>query len=757
MTLRLVLLWQLRGRSIGVPSPPPSLGQVGRPYSIHSAIFLLVRHYLAEIYGVPLLADIFGREGDALLPLFGYECMEYVSNLCIQEGHAIFILSDWTYYDIIIPYLSQQRVLCVIIAPVWEQHDWYGLLLRHCSHLWFFPSCPSALTPLSGQSCGRAPWEVFAAIVDFRSLPASPVIIRSLPTIDICISLGRKAKPCDRVPVSDILSIEACRPASPFRIPFLRDVSLGVVPQDMRSRILDALQYGFASGYQGGSFYQRDFSHKLIGKEEDMALERMMKEVKKGFCLGPFRSCPFPSSWCSSQAIISQLFFIPKHKFIKDSGFRLIANRSFPEGRSFNDLVPRRDSTAFISDYSYFSFQSFIEQIRRLGPRSLISLFDVKDAYKNCKIRPGDLWQQVYRIGDRFFVDLGGMFGSRNAGDSWNLLMEFIALCLRSHCSLPEFRYFVDNGVNVTQAVDGKESIEKAEADFDAMIDFLSKAGVPFHDTHRPSTRARFLGWIVDTVDMKVSCTPERLAWVQEIIKNDCKSITREFVQSIVGLLRFLATVLPFLRAPLGWLQMRDTEQEAGREECNDDFRNRFKSYFKYISALLTDWKGSASIYASVACGPPDLIIYSDASGDTGYGALDYYSKRFIRGIWSRSELLSATRVNSVSSTHLEILAMTKAIRTFALRNSAIQIFSDSLAAICIMQKRYDRNSDLSQGVIIALDRFCRDLGASLFFTHVPRDHDMIRIADSLSKDCIPETLRDWEERVVLSLQPMLF
>ena len=67
--------------------------------------------------------------------------------------------------------------------------------------------------------------------------------------------------------------------------------------------------------------------------------------------------------------------------------------------------------------------------------------------------------------------------------------MEFLALCIRQRLSLPEFRYYVDNGVNVAQAVEGKEDLFKATTDFDAMINFLSRAGVPYHDVHRPDLR----------------------------------------------------------------------------------------------------------------------------------------------------------------------------------------------------------------------------------------------------------------------------
>ena len=141
----------------------------------------------------------------------------------------------------------------------------------------------------------------------------------------------------------------------------------------------------------------------------------MREEVKKGHCLGPFAQCPFPSTWCSKQAIICQLFFIPKHKFLSDG--------RFAEG------------------YEYFTFQHFLRQIRRLGRNTLVSLFDIKDAYKNCRVKTSHLWQQVYKVDRDFYVDLGGMFGSTNTGDSWNLVMEFLISTMRARLPLAELSY----------------------------------------------------------------------------------------------------------------------------------------------------------------------------------------------------------------------------------------------------------------------------------------------------------------------------
>ena len=142
---------------------------------------------------------------------------------------------------------------------------------------------------------------------------------------------------------------------------------------------------------------------------------------------------------------------------------------------------------------------------------------------------------------------------------------------------------------------------------------------------------------------MTVTCPPERLQWIRDVLRDDNKRISVKLVQSVVGLLEFLASVLPFLRAPLGWLQHRASAQVAERELCNDEFKLRFKSYFRYIDALVRDWSGSASIYASVITTSPDIVIFSDASGDIGFGAIEAKSTCYGYGTWTPTELIEAT------------------------------------------------------------------------------------------------------------------
>ena len=105
------------------------------------------------------------------------------------------------------------------------------------------------------------------------------------------------------------------------------------------------------------------------------------------------------------------------------------------------------------------------------------------------------------------------------------------------------------------------------------------------------------------------------------------------------------------------------------------------------------------------------------------------------------------------------MLAIIKAVKTFAKPNTTVQVFADSAAAIFVLQKRYDRKSEVSQGLIISMDRHCRDNGIAIFFTHVPREHQVIKLVDSLSKGSIPLGLKSggWKRVRLELMSPTLF
>ena len=182
-----------------------------------------------------------------------------------------------------------------------------------------------------------------ATFTDFRyNIPAA-TFFGALDSKETCTATLEQWIFPSKIETTFWLDPSLCDIKMPFNLEFIRNASIGVVPEPMRDSILYSLTNGFRSGYRGHGFYQRDFAGSLKQDELKLAITCMDKEIAKGHVIGPFDQCPFPNQWCSKQAVICQLFFRDKHKFIKDGQKRLIGNKSFPIGKSF--LVPRMTLT----------------------------------------------------------------------------------------------------------------------------------------------------------------------------------------------------------------------------------------------------------------------------------------------------------------------------------------------------------------------------------------------------------------------------
>ena len=150
--------------------------------------------------------------------------------------------------------------------------------------------------------------KIIAAFADFRYEQSASISFDTLTSKEHCSwTLDHWSQPKILDSVSPILE-EDCKSISPFKIGFIKETSLGAVPDTMRTEVLRSLSEGFKSGYRGAGHFLRNFSGKFTPEDEKTALEAMDKETKKGLCIGPFNICPFPNTWCKQQAMVQNVF-----------------------------------------------------------------------------------------------------------------------------------------------------------------------------------------------------------------------------------------------------------------------------------------------------------------------------------------------------------------------------------------------------------------------------------------------------------------
>lgn len=185
----------------------------------------------------------------------------------------------------------------------------------------------------------------------------------------------------------------------------------------------------------------------------------------------------------------------------------------------------------------------------------------------------------------------------------------------------------------------------------------------------------------------------------------------------------------------MGWLRHRLNAFESKSELVNDEFKGRFFSYISYVRKLLSFKDGGFPIHDPLRR-QPSKVIFVDASGDIGCGAVEIIGRFFLFKKWTKDEMKSASRKSSISSAHLELLNIALTICSISAPGDVIQVYSDSMAAVNIAKKKYCPIGP-TQDILICLDRFCLSASVTTLFTHVPRDDKWIKICDSLSRSVV--------------------
>ena len=112
--------------------------------------------------------------------------------------------------------------------------------------------------------------------------------------------------------------------------------------------------------------------------------------MKKGFVAGPFSAPPLP------------LFRVNPLMVVEQKGkIRPVINVSSPPGRSFNDNINLTSmEKVFMSSPKKFSYS-----VLAAGKNSIMTKFDMKDAYKNVPCNIADLRLQGFQWGGKYFAE----------------------------------------------------------------------------------------------------------------------------------------------------------------------------------------------------------------------------------------------------------------------------------------------------------------------------------------------------------------
>ena len=259
-------------------------------------------------------------------------------------------------------------------------------------------------------------------------------------------------------------------------------------------RVLNLLEYGMPINCDskfGIKKPQKNHFSALAFKME--VGEYFAKGLESQALLGPFKSTPI------QDLRFSPIMSVPKETTKR----RIIVDFSFPPGKSINDGIPRSTYLDFEVEFSLPSVKSMVDRLNVLGTGCLMFKRDLKGAFRQFSLDPGDykftglIWEED------IFVDTRLAMGLRSSAFCCQSVTEMVAKIAGENACI--FVYLDDFG--------GAEMAGKAKESFDYLGNLLEFFG--FEEAADkavpPTTQMEWLGISFNTIDWTMALKPGKL------------------------------------------------------------------------------------------------------------------------------------------------------------------------------------------------------------------------------------------------------
>jgi len=483
-------------------------------------------------------------------------------------------------------------------------------------------------------------------------------------------------------------------------------------------QICEFIQYGWPIGHNG-MMTRCDATKNHTGARQfpEQVDSYINAEVNLGRIIGPFRKNPF-----TTQIAISPLNSLEKKN---TTDRRVITDLSFPEQYSVNCGINKDVYLGENIQTRYPTVDNIIDIINAKGRGCMLFKRDMKKAFRQIRVDPGDIHLLSFKWNGLIYVDTVLAMGLRSAAYICQRLTNSVTFICR------------EKGFDLVNYLDdfcGVEVPARAQEAFTQLGELLRYLGIEEAKNKAaiPSTRVAFLGIWFDTEKLTMEVTPERLIEIrqlsQEWLKKK-KASVRE-VQSIIGKLNFVAKcVRPariFISRMLNFLREMP---KKGKSKLPKDFRADIQWWNRYLPNF-----NGVSVISNEKWSRPDEIIASDAclKGCGATCGTEYFHEVFPEHVISKDLHINA----------LELMALVVAVTVWAdhLRGKRVIVLCDNSATVWVINTGKTRDHAM-QGLLRELCYITATYEFELFAQHIPGDDN--RIPDMLSRWTVSEELKE--------------
>ena len=346
---------------------------------------------------------------------------------------------------------------------------------------------------------------------------------------------------------------------------------------------------------------------------------------------------------------ISTTFLRPK----ADGSFRMILNL-----KEFNQSV----------EYHHFKMDTLDTVVKMVKPGCYMASVDLKDAYYTVPIHKD---HQTFLK----FEFMGCLYKYTCLPNGLSSAPKIFTKMLKPVYSALHNQGYVSVGYIDDSYLQG-DSITECQQNVLCTTSLFTKLGFYVHPSKsvfNPTQKLVFLGFIIDSVNMIVSPTPEK---IQKTVKA-CEQLLRTKTPRIIDLARVIGLIISlFPGAEYGPLHYRGLERDKTTALTNNS--GDFNASMKLSEASFTElrWWIAHAEHAkkNISYSTPTLIIQSDAS-KKGWGAILDGSK--IGGRWAPLEVCKHIKI-------LELQAALFGLKSFVegYKNIHVQLQLDNTRAV---------------------------------------------------------------------------
>ena len=455
---------------------------------------------------------------------------------------------------------------------------------------------------------------------------------------------------------------------TPIRYDRMKDL-LGDSVSPKEERVLSLLKFGMPLDCKAEyGVRRRQKNHFSAVSFEEEVDNYLSKGKQCQAILGPFDEPPV------LDLSFSPLMSVPKEKAQR----RIIVDFSFPPGCSINDGISRVSYLECSVEFSLPSVFSMVCRINELGKGCLLFKKDLRAAFRQFGIDPGDYKCTGLSWKGKVFLDTRLAMGLRSSAFCCQSVTEIVAKIAsrKGHVLV----YLDDFG--------GAEKADKAPGMYSHLGWLLEHFGLEeaADKAVPPTTKMDWLGVSFDTIEwtmaIKASKLQELLVWLPQLLKY--KRVKKVLLQKVLGSLVWAAAVV---RAGIIFFnRLLVLLRKLKRPQHSIYFSVEAKKDVSWWIQTLKRFKGKTQIPPTVWT--PLIAFYTDASLD-GFGMV--WGNRAIAGIFS-------DEFEDLDISKKEMLTVMAAIKHWfsELANLRVRIYIDNQACVSLINYGVTRSPFLA-------------------------------------------------------------